>query len=110
MMRRHGLNTEIQEYGTGFLRGICLDPKYHDDFVEKEGISCVLSAMMVHPLDSAIQAYGCDCMIHVAKANPEYIRFINDGNGLAVATAALKNHGSHRAIQSRGTSLVGLLS
>mmetsp|Transcript_49213 Transcript_49213/g.119261 ORF Transcript_49213/g.119261 Transcript_49213/m.119261 type:complete len:1022 (-) Transcript_49213:130-3195(-) len=109
-MRRHGLNTEIQEYGSGFLRGICLDSKYHDEFVEKEGISAIVSAMIVHPTEAAIQAYGCDCFIHIANANPQYRKFIKDADGLSIAHDALSNHATHNAVQTRGVVLVSLLS
>ena len=109
-MRRHGLNSQIQEYSVAILSGLCLDEKNHQEFVNEEGISSVLAAMMIHPDQSSIQAYSCDLLLHLASSNPEYKRNIIDGNGQMVANDAMIRHKAHKGVQRRGAELLQALS
>jgi hypothetical protein len=109
-MRRHGLNAQIQEYSVAILSGLCLDEKNHQEFVNEEGISSVLAAMMIHPDQSSIQAHCCDLLVHLACSNPEYKQSIIDGNGQMVANDAMIRHKAHKGVQGRGAELLQALS
>ena len=69
VMRRHGLAVAIQEYGVGLLAGILRSATSYDairrEFVDEEGLSTVLSAMMIHPDHAAVQSHGCDVLIQL---------------------------------------------
>jgi hypothetical protein len=108
-MRRHGLNVQVQEFGVGILSGLCLDDKNHAEFVNEEGISTVLAAMMIHPEQASIQACCCDLLVNLACSDPSYRHAIIDGNGLMVVNDAMKRHRSHRGVQSCGSELLKVL-
>ncbi|KAL3917945.1 MAG: hypothetical protein SGILL_004476 [Bacillariaceae sp.] len=108
-MRRHGLNTQIQECGAGILSGLCLDDKNHAEFVNEEGISTVLAAMMIHPAVPSIQACSCDVLAHLALSNTLYRRSIVDGNGPMVANDAITRHRGHKGVQTRASELLRAL-
>jgi hypothetical protein len=108
-MRRHGLNVQVQEFGVGILSGLCLDDKNHAEFVNEEGISTVLAAMMIHPEQASIQACCCDLLVNLACSDPSYRHAIIDGNGLRVVNDAMKRHRSHRGVQSCGSELLKVL-
>ena len=108
-MRRHGLNVQIQEFGANILSGLCLDDKNHAEFVNEEGISTVLAAMMIHPGQASIQACCCDLLINLASANASYRRAIIDGNAPMVVSDAMNRFKGHKAVQSCGSELLKAL-
>jgi hypothetical protein len=108
-MRRHGLNAKIQEHCSGILSGLCLDTATHNEFVDEEGISIVLSAMLVHPYQPGVQAFGCDVLLSIASSSPEYKERVVEGNAIQVANDALTRHRKHRGVQNRGSELLKCL-
>ena len=108
-MRRHGLNVQIQEFGANILSGLCLDDKNHGEFVNEEGISTVLAAMMIHPDQASIQACCCDLLVNLASADASYRRAIVDGNGPMVVNDAMNRFKGHKAVQSCGAELLKAL-
>merc|ERR1712176_1060258 len=85
VMRRHGLAVAIQEYGVGLLASILKLSSTETttatsaatacrEFVDEEGISTVLAAMMIHPDHAAVQACGCDVLARVVNLNQTYKR------------------------------------
>ena len=109
-MRRHGLNENVQEYGSGILSGLCMDVKTHDEFISEEGISTVLAAMMVHPYRAGVQAFGCDVLASVASSSPNNKQIVIDGNAEVVANDAMVRHKKHKGVQNRGAALLKALS
>ncbi len=109
-MRRHGLNAKIQEHACGVLSGLCLDPATHEEFVSEEGISTVLSAMMVHPYQPGIQAFGCDILASVASYNPLHKQMVIDGNIRSIAMDASLRHMKHNGVQNRVEAVLKAIS
>jgi hypothetical protein len=109
VMRRHGLNGKILEHCTGVLSGLCLDATNHDEFVSEEGISTVLSAMLVHPYQAGVQAFGCDVMVSIVSSSPHYKDLVVDGNAKVLTNDALTRHRKHRGVQNRGSALLKML-
>jgi hypothetical protein len=109
-MRRHGLNENVQEYGSGILSGLCMDVTTHDEFISEEGISTVLAAMMVHPYRAGVQAFGCDVLASVASSSPSNKQMVIDGNAGVVANDAMVRHKKHKGVQNRGAALLKAIS
>jgi hypothetical protein len=105
-MRRHGLSKKIQEHASGILSGLCLDPATHEEFVDEEGIPTIISAMMVHPYQPGIQAFGCDILASIACSNGKNKQHVVDGNAKELANEALIRHKKHRGVQNRGSELL----
>merc|ERR1712238_635239 len=145
VMRRHGLVMAIQEYGIGLLASILKTTittwaktknssaavAVCNEFVEEEGISTVLAAMMIHPKNhGAIQVHGFDVLIYLLTnennlkgihRNPnsrnrnrnrkEYKRrILEETNTVQVVNDAMLHHPTNKGIQQRGSTLLKMLS
>jgi len=109
-MRRHGLNAKVQEYGAGILSGLCLDPQIHAEFVNEEGVSTVVAAMMVHPYQPGVQAFGCDVLASVASSDASYKQVIADSNTQMIAKDAMTRHKKHKGVQNRASAVLRAIS
>ncbi|KAL3913526.1 MAG: hypothetical protein SGILL_006451 [Bacillariaceae sp.] len=105
-MRRHGLNKKIQESASGILSGLCLDPAIHEEFVREEGISTIVSAMMVHPYQAGVQAFCCDVLASVASGSTANKQLVVDANTKDLANEAMNRHKKHKGVQNRGSALL----
>lgn len=129
-MRRHGLAVAIQEYGVGLLAGILMSASssgaIRREFVDEEGISTVLAAMMIHPDHAAVQSHGCDVLIQlmainkhpmedgysVAAASAAYYKkcILEETNAVAVVQNSMERFRSHKGVQHFGSALLQELS
>ncbi|OEU18074.1 hypothetical protein FRACYDRAFT_238507 [Fragilariopsis cylindrus CCMP1102] len=139
VMRRHGLAVAIQEYGVGLLASILKETMMtmpttisdvlssssmankkknaniavSNEFINEEGISTVLAAMMIHPDHGAIQVHGCDVLIYLLKVNNgnnKYKQFILDEtNAVRVINDARSYHKTNKGVQSRASVLLKTL-
>lgn len=130
VMRRHGLAVAIQEYGVGLLAGILMSASssgaIRREFVDEEGISTVLAAMMIHPDHAAVQSHGCDVLIQlmainkhpmedgysVAAASAAYYKkcILEETNAVAVVQNSMERFRSHKGVQHFGSALLQELS
>ena len=131
VMRRHGLAVAIQEYGVGLLGGILQNGKDSacKELFEEEGISTVISAMMIHPDHLAIQIGGCNILhqmvtVHhhnpynlleddsqqVARANFYKKCIVQDTDAESLVRSALDRFPTQKRLQHRGTLLLRALT
>jgi len=130
VMRRHGLAVAIQEYGVGLLAGILRSARSFNairrEFVDEEGISSVMSAMMIHPDHAAVQTHGCDVLIQlmaiskhpmepgyseVAEFSAYYKKIIlEETNAVAVVQESIDRFQSNKGVLHYGSTLLQELS
>jgi len=130
VMRRHGLAVAIQEYGVGLLAGILKTAINSDairrEFVDEEGISTVLAAMMIHPEHAAVQSHGCDVQIQLMAIDKHPMEngysesatfaayykkcIMEETNAVAVVQDSMKRFRSNKGVQHFGSALLKELS
>ncbi len=130
VMRRHGLAVAIQEYGVGLLAGILKNAISYDairrEFVDEEGISTVLAAMMIHPDHAALQCHGCDVMIELMAINKHPMEqgysetaalsahykkcILEETNAVALVQDSMQRFRSHKGVTHYGSVLLEELS
>jgi len=130
VMRRHGLAVAIQEYGVGLLAGILQSAIRHNaircEFVDEEGISTVLAAMMIHPDHAAVQSHGCDVLIQLMAIDKHPMEdgysetaafamhyknvILEETNAVVVVQDSMERFRSHRGLQHFGSVLLQQLS
>ena len=130
VMRRHGLAVAIQEYGVGLLAGILKSSinsnAIRREFVDEEGISTVLAAMMIHPEHAAVQSHGCDVLIQLMAIDKHPMEngyseiatfaayykkcILEETNAVAVVQNSMKRFRSNKGVQHFGSALLQELS
>ncbi len=130
IMRRHGLAVAIQEYGVGLLAGILKHAISYDairrEFVDEEGISTVLSAMMIHPDHAAVQCHGCDVLIELMAINKHPMEngysetagfsayykkcILEETNAVALVQDSMQRFRSNKRVTHYGSALLEELS
>ena len=130
VMRRHGLTVAIQEYGVGLLAGILKNAINYNaircEFVDEEGISTVLAAMMIHPDHAAVHSHGCDVLVQLmtidkhpmengysetAKFSAHYKKCIlEETNAVTVVQDSMERFRNHKGVQHYGSALLQMLS
>jgi len=130
VMRRHGLAVAIQEYGVGLLAGILKNAISYDairrEFVDEEGISTVLAAMMIHPDHAALQCHGCDVMIELMAINQHPMEqgysetaafsahykkcILEETNAVTLVQDSMQRFRSHKGVTHYGSVLLEELS
>jgi hypothetical protein len=130
VMRRHGLAVAIQEYGVGLLSGILKSAisshAIRREFVDEEGISTVLAAMMIHPDHAAVQSHGCDVLIQLMAIDKHPMEngysetatfaayykkcILEETNAVAVVQDSMERFRTNKGVQHFGSALLQELS
>ena len=72
-------------------------------------MKAVIQAMKAHPNHEVVNEYGCDALLHIARANGALQRAVNAAGGDAVAEAAITNHPNVAAVVASAKKLMSLL-
>jgi hypothetical protein len=130
VMRRHGLAVAIQEYGVGLLAGILKSAisyiAIRREFVDEEGISTVLAAMMIHPDHAAVQSHGFDVLVQLMAINKHPMEdgysetavfaanykkcILEETNAVTVVQDSMERFRSNKGVQHLGSVLLQELS
>jgi len=130
VMRRHGLAVAIQEYGVGLLAGILKSAisfiAIRREFVDEEGISTVLAAMMIHPDHAAVQSHGFDVLVQLMAINKHPMEdgysetavfaanykkcILQETNAVMVVRDSMERFRSNKGVQHLGSVLLQELS